>query len=220
MINIQETPQITRIYLVTNCHGDSNKVYIGKTKGSRLSDHKRTFGKQITYDYIDEIASLLSKDWKPLECFWIEYFKSLGFDVQNKNNGGGGVNITSLESKIKKSKPIIQYDLEGNFIKEWIGITEVTHNTNYSFTSIKESCLKINNHSYGFIWRYKKDTEILTNYQRPGKRILQYDINGDLIKEFNTLKQASKELDCTQNGISQVLRGKTKTIKGYIFKYK
>ena len=41
---------ITRIYLVENCDGDMNKVYIGKNKkgcDSRKSTHKRTFGKEI-----------------------------------------------------------------------------------------------------------------------------------------------------------------------------
>jgi len=80
----------TKIYLVTNCYGDPNKVYIGKTKNSRKINHKITYGIQIEYTYIDELSSLDRKDWVPLESFWIEYFKFLGFEVLNKNKGGGG----------------------------------------------------------------------------------------------------------------------------------
>ena len=33
---------ITYIYLVENCYGDPNKVYIGKTKNSRKTQHQKT----------------------------------------------------------------------------------------------------------------------------------------------------------------------------------
>lgn len=90
-----------KIYLVTNCFGDPNKIYIGKTKNCRKKNHELTYGKQITYDYIDESSSFDRKDWVPLESFWIEYFKFLGFNILNKNRGGGGPEEYSEESKQK-----------------------------------------------------------------------------------------------------------------------
>ena len=44
---------MTKIYLVSNCLGDPNKIYIGKTINSRKKDHRITFGKQIIYEYLD-----------------------------------------------------------------------------------------------------------------------------------------------------------------------
>lgn len=90
-----------KIYLVTNCFGDPNKVYIGKTKNSRKTNHKKTYGTQIEYTYIDESSSLDRKDWEPLESFWIEYYKFLGFEVLNKNKGGGGPEKYTEEQKQK-----------------------------------------------------------------------------------------------------------------------
>jgi hypothetical protein len=81
---------ITYIYLITGIDNSPYKVYIGKTKSSRENDHKRKYGCNITYTIIDSIDSLNRKDWKPLESYWIEQFKVWGFDVMNKNNGGGG----------------------------------------------------------------------------------------------------------------------------------
>lgn len=49
------------------------------------------------------------------------------------------------------------------------------------------------------------------------RRIAQYDLNGNLIKIFNTTKQASLETGCTH--ISEICSGKRKTGKGYLFKY-
>lgn len=92
----------TKIYLVTNCFGDPNKVYIGKTKNSREINHSKTYGSQIIYTYIDEVNSLKYKDWEPLETFWIEYFKFLGFILMNvRKSGGSGPSYYSEETKQK-----------------------------------------------------------------------------------------------------------------------
>ena len=116
MINIPKTPQITRIYLVTNCYNNPNKVYIGKTKNCRKNKHKQTFGKNIIYTYIEEIESLNSKDWKPLECYWIEQFRQWGFEIMNQNGGGGGSSFFDDKTISKISKPILQYNLNQQII--------------------------------------------------------------------------------------------------------
>lgn len=51
-----------------------------------------------------------------------------------------------------------------------------------------------------------------------GKSILQYDINGNLIKEWDTITQAKKALNI--KGINENLKHRTKTSGGYIWKYK
>ena len=95
---------VTRIYLVENCFGDPNKMYIGKTKGSREKNHKKTYGSQIFYTYIDEVEGCKKEDWKSLECFWIEQFRQWGFELMNKNEGGGGPTFHTEETKQKMSK--------------------------------------------------------------------------------------------------------------------
>ena len=104
---------ITYIYLVENCFGDPNKVYIGKTKTTRKSNHEKTYGNKINYTIIDKINSLNHKDWKPLECYWIEQFRQWGFDVQNKNKGGGGSDSWNDNQKLnhsllKKGVPLLK----------------------------------------------------------------------------------------------------------------
>jgi hypothetical protein len=115
----------TKIYLVSNCYNDSNKVYIGKTINStRKRDHMRKYGKDIDFLELEEIKGTDSKNWKPLETYWIQQFTQWGFDIQNTQKlGGSGVNFHSLESRnrIKQSKslkphPNMRKDIE--FIKE------------------------------------------------------------------------------------------------------
>lgn len=56
--------------------------------------------------------------------------------------------------------------------------------------------------------------------QKLNKPILQFDLNGNFIKEYESITQASKELNNSLNNISQCCLGKSRTSKGYIFKFK
>lgn len=96
--------KFTKIYLVENCYGDPNKVYIGKTINTREHNHRYTYGENITYNEIDLIESLDKADWKPIETMWIQIFMSWGFEVVNaRKEGGGGSHIWTDEQKNKHS---------------------------------------------------------------------------------------------------------------------
>ena len=100
---------ITKIYLITNIDGIKNKVYIGKTiTDKREKQHRKKFGRDIDFTFIDEINSVDRKDWEPLESYWIEQFKQWGFSLVNKNRGGGGPEYHTKHTK----KLISQRNLE------------------------------------------------------------------------------------------------------------
>jgi hypothetical protein len=95
---------MAKIYIVTNIDDNPFTIYIGKTSiKTRKSGHKLKFGAQIDFDYIDEIDSEDKNDWKPLESYWIEQFKNWGYNVLNKNEGGGGLKNHTDEVKEKLS---------------------------------------------------------------------------------------------------------------------
>ena len=54
----------------------------------------------------------------------------------------------------------------------------------------------------------------------PKKPVLQYDINGNFIAEYNGVIEAGEKCNIWKGGISSVLNGKQKTAGGYIWKYK
>lgn len=58
------------------------------------------------------------------------------------------------ESIIKTKYNVLQYDLEGNFIKKWFNLREITKNTNYKKSNIQYCCLGKNKTAYGYIWKY------------------------------------------------------------------
>lgn len=63
-------------------------------------------------------------------------------------------------------------------------------------------------------YSYKKHPERKNTVQ-----ILQYDLAGNFIKLWNSLKEASEYLGIKINSISECLRGKSKTSGGFIWKY-
>lgn len=242
---------ITYIYLVTNCYGDPNKVYVGKTTNikNRKSRHKKKYGRNINFDIIDEIDSLDKKDWKPLETYWINKVMVWKFNIMNirKEGGSGSTKWTEKQKanrrgkgmgpnpKISKaklnhigtSKPILQYDLEGNFIKEWPSISEATRNINNSDIP---SCLSgKQSQAGGFIWIYKEGN-ILNNIpkfiNKRGKSkakcrtIIQYSLKDEFIKEWESGKHAALVLKKNQPDISACCKGKLKTAGGFKWKFK
>jgi len=54
------------------------------------------------------------------------------------------------------SKPVFQYNLNGDFIKEWISATEVMRILKIQSTSISRCCNHIIKTSGGFKWEFKK----------------------------------------------------------------
>jgi hypothetical protein len=57
------------------------------------------------------------------------------------------------EHKKKLSKPIIQYTLDGEFIRIWDSITQAEQELNLSH--ISDCCKNKRNKCGGYIWRYK-----------------------------------------------------------------
>jgi len=91
---------MTYIYAYTK----DNKAYVGKTINlkQRKVDHKRRFD-GWDYQVIDSIDSFNKSQWKPLESCWITAYEEGGYEMVNKNRGGGGQEKASEETKAKLS---------------------------------------------------------------------------------------------------------------------
>jgi len=50
-------------------------------------------------------------------------------------------------------------------------------------------------------------------------KTIQFNIEGNRLNEFNSCKEAAKYIGSTTSGISRCCLGKTKTAKGYVWKY-
>lgn len=62
----------------------------------------------------------------------------------------------AINNKLRKTKAIIQYDIKGNYIKEWGSIAEASKILNIPAPNIINCCKGKCKVIGGFIWRYKK----------------------------------------------------------------
>lgn len=56
----------------------------------------------------------------------------------------------------KLSFPLLQYDLDGNFIKEWPSAREASRKLNLNISGICLCCQNKRNYCGGYKWKYKK----------------------------------------------------------------
>lgn len=121
-------------------------------------------------------------------------------------------------------KQVLQYDLEGNFIKLWESITEASIKCNINLKSISNACNQITNYSSGYYWlKYKKDTEILNYISFPphrGKSVYQLDLNDNMVKEWKTIKELLNTTKWNKNIIKKCIRGEKESAYGFKWKLK
>ena len=171
------------IYIYFLCRMDNIPFYVGKTNNptKRKLNHKTMFGVNIHLEIIDEIPE---GEWKFWEKHYISLFRSWGFKLEYKKDGGNGPGAFPEESKMKLSKLlkgrvcpnkgkkfknvaskknvgrknkyiIMQYDLDGNFIRRWFRPKDLLEHFN-DFAGIRSVCVGIQKTAYGYLWSWEK----------------------------------------------------------------
>lgn len=118
------------------------------------------------------------------------------------------------------SKPVLQYDLNGNFIKKWDCQSDVARAFNVKSIC---SCLDKPTMSLkGYMWRSYNGT-IETKISPCKSRLIpykveQYDMQSNYIKTWDSANIAAKELDISDKGIRDCCYNRQKSCGGYIWK--
>jgi len=197
-------------YYIYTLSKDGLIFYIGKTLNldKRLANHKTTYGNNILLEVLDETTN-----WKSEEIFWIEQFKQWGFNLKNKNKGGGGRDYQTKEikTKIGKNQPKTKSRNPETNIK--IGL---------SHTGLKkkpcsdERKNKISESNKGKQFNLGKKYNTITF-----KKVIQYDLQDNFIKEWNSVKEILCYMDkMKKDSIYGCLCGKLKTAYKFKWKYK
>ena len=74
---------------------------------------------------------------------------------ENINWGTRNGRASKLLTNGKKSKKVLQFDLNGTFIKEYPSTREIQRQTGYAQTNISSVCLGKYKQAYGYIWKYE-----------------------------------------------------------------
>jgi len=197
---------MTKIYILER---NGVPFYVGKTLQKikeRFYTHKdRKINSEIT-----EIDCVDDSEWRFWESWYIELFKSWGFELENKNNGGGGRGpgwISPLERNIK--------------IKE-----SLKNHSQYYTDEVRK---KISEGNKGIPKPFTEDhiRNIGLIKRKNAKRVLMYDLEDNLIKEWECKSQAAEWIKETKkrqgnltSQIKDAILGRQKTAFGYKWKYK
>ena len=176
-----------------------------------------------THDCIDS-ASVREQELQKQYGYKVDTvpYKSVYFQrksMRTKENIMKGVEASLLVN----CKPILQYDLQGNFIKEF---KSIRYASRCGFKNINLAIKNKNFTGSGYMWRYKKNkiplkikphipTKTICKWR---KKTLQYDLDGNFIKKWDSALQAQTELSIFH--VDRVCRGERKSAGGYKWKYK
>lgn len=205
------------IYIIKNNIND--KVYIGKTTRdiqTRWKEHLRHYGQgktilqkamikyKIENFYIEEIEECPDEKIDEREQFWVSYFDSF----QNGYNlTSGGENSFTKTNKMK-----LVMELWNNGLT----INKIVKETKLNVETVRAYLHKNNVTSK----QIKERANIATGKYH-SKKVLQYDLDNNFIKEWNSMSEIERELGIRHQNISDACRKKKNHIFGnYIWRCK
>ena len=157
------------------------------------------FGSNTEMKVISEV-----KNWRRWEKYYIKKYKNLGYQLKNKNEGGGGPDIVSQETRNK----ISNHPIRAQKISKALKGKTMSHKGKPFSEEHKAKIKATRGHLKG---------RANTWYSKP---VLQYDLEGNFIREFGSVTEALYIMGKTGDGIGACCRGKYKTSYGYKWKYK
>lgn len=215
------------IYKITNT--TNGKCYIGQSRdiearwAKHLSAYKsspewelyRAFKKYgigaFSFEVIEECTI---EELNEREIYWIAHFDSFN-NGYNMALGGEACNGTN-------DKVVYQYDLSGNFIKEYKSAHEAARENNIQFTNICKVCRGERKTAGGFGWSYTKTENIgpIKTKRLGDGTVLQFTKEGEFVAEYSSAKEARRQTGINDSTIGLVCKGKGKTAGGFVWKYK
>lgn len=192
---------------------------------------------EINLNNLDKLT--LEKKLVDLEQKWMDikksYLKEYGYNINKtskpnttpKRNDDFSKKISKIKIDMNHGgQMVIQYDMNGNKIKEWKSAAEIERKLNILSENISGVCLKKQKSAGGFIWR--KQNDILTKdeikdintLERNRKKIIKQSLNGEEVEIFNSLIDAAKSVNSKySSAIVHVCKGRHKSYRGYKWMY-
>lgn len=212
------------IYKYTSPNG---KSYIGQTQGTLESRREDDFGKgyrgspafynailyykglqNFTVEVLEECENKLLDE---RERYYIDKFNTLTPNGYNLNLGGQGM---------QNASPVIKYDIEGNRLKKYDSIAQAARDNNCSTECILHVLAGRTQTGKGFRWgRLGQELKPLKKTLR--KRVYQFDLNGFLIKEFESCRNADRYYNYPMGTVAQCANKnqKRRRVGEFIFTY-
>jgi group I intron endonuclease len=207
----------------------NGKKYVGQTKSSLEKRRKDDYGtgymgspcfwnairyfgglSNFTYEILEEVKD---EDIDEREKYWIAYENSLVPNGYNIDKGGQGQH---------NSKPVDQYNLKGEKICSFSSIQAAAMANNCHVSAILNVLSKRRRQAHGSYWTYKDEPlTILKEKKLHRKPIYQFDLQGNLIKEFESARNADRYYGLPMGTCANCANknNRRKRVGEYIFSY-
>jgi plasmid maintenance system antidote protein VapI len=122
----------------------------------------------------------------------------------------------------KSTSPILQFDLNGRFVREWANESEAE-----KALGIRDLYPCLSGHRYtkgGYQWKYKNCSKKIGVFHpkmanHVGKAVYQYDLQGKLVARFGKILEAAKATGIPYQHIERCLKGQRKASGGYQWRH-
>lgn len=207
----------------------NKKAYIGQTKTSLEKRRKDDFGtgyqgspcfwnairyfkglQNFNCEILEEVQDELLDE---REQYWIRKENTLVPNGYNIDKGGQGQH---------NNRPVDQYNPKKEKINTFSTIQAAAQQVGCSVSAILNVLMKRCRQAKGFYWTYKDEPlEILAEKKEHRKRIYQFDLDGILIKEFESARNADRFYGFPMGTCANCANknSKRKRVGKYIFTY-
>lgn len=232
---------ISGIYYIKN--KINGKIYIGRSNNIylRWSHHKselrrnihgnehlqRSWNKYKEDNFEFKIIKECSEfDSYELEKYYIKKYNSCDDKYGFNLSSGGEHNSTGYLNNSLSIK-VYQYDLDGNFIKEWSSMSEAERQLDISSSEISMCCKGKLKYSHNSQWKYEYLDKIdpinvfdlhSKHNKYKGKKVYQYSMDGKYIDEYTSARVAGEKLNIISSSINKAAHNH-KTAGGYQWFY-
>ena len=127
--------------------------------------------------------------------------------------------ITGGKSGGGKYKRLFQYTLQGTFVKEWTSVSEA-----YEFFKCNPQrflmAIEGKYDAFNSFWSFNKHDVLDTSKYRTNKfsTIYQFDLKGNMINEWKSVKQISEALKLSKDSIINAMHTKRPLLQSYFSK--
>ena len=124
------------------------ETFLPNPEGKPCINHKiqGKKGKKINMVFFNEDGTI-DKERTTIE--WVTYKENNDYGTHNEK-------ISKAMTNGKKSKPVLQFTLDGEFLREWPSTREIERQLGFDSSAVCRCCNGKQKTSYGYIWKYKE----------------------------------------------------------------
>jgi hypothetical protein len=208
--------------------------YVGKGKKRRFRAHfmpsslridtfKNNKIKKILESGSEVLSEVLVRDLTEDEAYTQEQLIITNIGRRDMNTGpltnlsDGGYGSKNCQIYCTR-KRVYKYSLEGELLAEYDSVKHAAAENGLGITNISSCCKKKANTCGGYFWSFRADEKIFIKNKK-NRQIRQYDMEGNLVKCWDSVNDASIGSGILQSAISRICKGELISKNGFYFRY-